>query len=632
MRRVHQVIRGSDRGMSLIEVVIAVVILALMSTAILGLILKTQSAGVGNRARIAAASLAAREIDMVRDEFGRKDSGPMSIANAGEQTNPHPRDGQVAGAPFVVDGTSYTVTRTVKWNYTAKGQSACTGGSLLTYPTLAVSVSVTWPNMGVTNPVVSTAALAPAPANGIPGTTSFIAVAVLDNTGAPNAGRTVKVTGGGATAIASTDDSGCAVVAVTPVAGTGTMYTAQLTDAGYVDITGATAPSKPVGIVTQGQLSSGLKFGYAKAGSVTVRLVDGSTGSLLDPGVVGASQVTTEASESGGSNGKVVHTINGVTDTLSNLWPTQYTVYYGTTAPVPSSPSINLGPGATASIDLPVAMASASLVNLPPGTKTVTAIPGSTADCAAPNSITVTPAGFKVLPGTWSFMAHGDGFVCAPGPNNVGLGTANSTTITWGTTGLKVTGAPAGKLWAVSASKVTNPSLATCPSAADTSTAVDITGATTGQVAMPAGSWYVYLTSGAASATCVGVPGAHYPEQLGYGVLDTIPWSAPPFTLNSSGMALGYSFMVTTTQLSGGSCSNSTYTPPASYVTSPAATTGSATLSVVVTRPPAANVTWYAYSLRTAGSPRCTAIGKYVVGPSSLSPMSKTSAQGSVGP
>lgn len=519
----HREVTGDDRGMSLIEVVVAAVLLGILASAVLAIILNTQSASVTNRARIAAASLAAREIDMVRDEFTRSDTAPLAIANAGTVTNPHPRAGQATGAPFVVDGTSYTVTRSVHWNITGDGASACTGGSLVIYPTLGVMVSVTWPHMGSVQPVVSSATLAPAKGNGIPGTASFIAVKVVDASGAPNVGRTVKVTGGSETVTGLTDASGCAVIQVNPAAVTGTAYTAQVTDAGYVDISGVTGPTKSVGTLTQGQLNNSVTFAYALAGHLTLRLVD-EAGNLLPAGSLGTTQVTLVAGESSGSSSSIVKSITGVTATIDDLWPTQYGAFYGTVAPAGGYTSVAVGPGETGVLDVPVIMAKGSVTGMPSGTTSVTATPGATASCSASGAIAVNPAGFSLLPGTWSFAASGPTFTCSPGPANVALASGDNAPQAWAQTTLQVTNPPAGRIWAVDASKVTG-TLTTCPGSAYAAVAVSIDAARDASAPLPAGDWYVYVTSGAADGACVGVPAGHYSEHVAYGTADTIIWT-----------------------------------------------------------------------------------------------------------
>ncbi|MCR6494600.1 hypothetical protein [Cellulomonas sp. P24] len=514
--------------MSLIEVVVAAVLLGILSSAVLAIILQTQTAGVSNRARIAAASLAAREIDMVRDQFTRTDTAPIAIADAGTVTNPDPRAGQTAGDPFVIDGTSYTVVRSVHWNITGDGASACTGGSLVVYPTLGVTVIVTWPNMGSVHPVVSTASFAPAKGNGIPGTASFVAVSVVDDKGNPNVGRTVTVTGGTETKTGLTDASGCAVIQVSPAAGLGTSYTAQVSDPGYVNISGDTAPSLPVGTVTQGQLNNNVKFAYAKAAHLVLRLVDGAGNPLpAGPLGTGAGTVTVVASESSTASSSFSVPVSGVPiPTIDNLWPTQYGAYFGTTAPAAGYTSISIGAGETGTLDVPLEMATGSLSGVPAGTTSVKAIPvGASGDCSATGAITVDPSALSLLPGDWSFFATGPTFTCSAGPS-ASLQPGANAPVVWGATTLQVNDAPAGKLWAVDASKVSG-TLTTCPGSTYAGVALSIDGALGAPLSIPAGDWYVYVTSGAADGPCVGIPAGNYPKAVAYDGASTIIWSYP---------------------------------------------------------------------------------------------------------
>lgn len=342
-----------DSGFSLIEVVVAMVLLGILSAAVLAVIIQSQSMTVTNRSRVAASNLAAREIDMVREEFTRSTAGPTAIAAAGTQVNPHPLDAGTVGDPLVVDGTPYTVVRAVAWNITGAGVSACDGGSLVPYPTLGVTVTVTWPHMGSVKPVVSEASLAPTKGSAVPGTASFIAVHVVDAAGHPNAGRTVRVVGGSESRSARTDTSGCAVIQVNPAGGPGTTYTAQVTDAGFVDLSGVTGPTKTVGQLPQGRLNNSVSFAYDRAGQVVVRLVDAS-GILVDDASVAGTTVTLVASEFSGSTGMTPLAITGATTTVPGLWPTSYGAYAGTTAPTCGFASIALAPGGTLQLDVPV--------------------------------------------------------------------------------------------------------------------------------------------------------------------------------------------------------------------------------------------------------------------------------------
>jgi len=568
-----------ERGTSLIEVVIACVLLGILASAVLTIILQTQSAGVTNRARIAAASLAAREIDMVRDEFTRSDTAPLAIVTAGTQTNANPLDGQTAGAPLVIDGTAYTVVRSVAWNITGTGASACTGGSLVVYPTLGVTVSVTWPNMGSVKPVVSTAALAPAKGNGIPGTASFVAVAVKDAAAHPSVGRTVTVTGGGSTVTGSTDASGCAVLQVSPAAGAGTAYTAQVSDAGYVDLARDPAPTKSVGTLTQGQLNNSVTFSYDLAGAINLHFVDAAGIEITGVDLIGA-QVTLVASQFAGASGESPWPVTGPFTTVSGLWPTQYGAYFGTTPPAGGYMSVDVAPGATADLTVVVATAQASfpLPSLPAGWTTVIAVPGIAAACTDPGNRTVDPAGFRVPLGAWSFFATGPNYVCSPGEKPANLISEYPVVVPWDSTTLKVTNAPAGEIWAVNRSKVTTGTLSTCPGATYAGVAVNISGARDAAAPIPAGDWYVYVTDTGAAGSCQGVP-SQYSKVLGYGSASTLVWVIPNAVVTISNAPTGGGWKVRASPVSSncdatgsidlnqsGSVFNGTLTPGTWYI------------------------------------------------------------------
>ncbi len=601
--------------MSLVEVVVAVVVLGILASAVLAIILATQSAGVSNRNRVAASNLAARELELVRDEFTRSDSAPMTIADAGTVTNPHHLDGQSPGAALVVDGTHYTVVRSVAWNIMGTGASACAGGTAVTYPTLEVTVTVTWPHMDSVKPVRSTAALAPAKGSGIPVTSSYVAVKIVDQAGQPSAGRGIKVTGGSVTKTGTTDDSGCAVVRVDPATG-GTAYTVQATDSGYVDIAGTTGPTKNAGTLVPGQLNNSVTFAYARAGTVRLHLVD-PAGDPIDPAMLSAASVTLVASEHAGSTGATAHPVTGTTTEVTGLWPTSYGAYFGATAPADGYTTAALGAGATLDLDVRVTMATGSLLDLPAGTASVVAVPASGAGCTDPSARVVDAAGFTVLPGAWSFYATGPSFDCSPGPSAVSLAGGGNDGIVWGTTTLGVTNAPAGgTLWAVSRSKVPGATLTSCPGPTYAGVAVNVDGARSGAVEIPAGDWYVFRTDGAASGTCLGVPSGQYSRVVAYGSVTTIGWVVPTTTLKVTDVSKNYSVVLSTEAAA--RCTSNAYTAPSTgtIFTLGPATANSASLQRAVDRPVSANQTWHVY-LRSGSS--CTDLSTFVVGPGTLS-------------
>ncbi|WP_448060695.1 prepilin-type N-terminal cleavage/methylation domain-containing protein [Cellulomonas hominis] len=600
-----------DRGMSLVEVVVAVVVLGILASAVLAIILATQSAGVTNRNRVAAANLATRELELVRDEFTRSDDAPLEIADAGTLTNPHPLDGQVAGEPLVIDGTRYTVVRSVGWNVTGTGDSACAGGALVVYPTLGVTVTVTWPNMGSVQPVVATAVLAPAKGSGVPTTASFVAVKIVDEQARPSAGRSIKVTGGSETKTGTTDDSGCAVVQVDPAVA-GTAYTVQATDSDYVDMSGTTGPTKNAGTLTPGQLNNSVTFAYAKAGAARLHLVD-PAGQAIDPALLTAATVTLVASEYVGSSGATPHAVTSSTTVITGLWPTTYGAYFGTTAPAGGYSTAALTAGATIDLDVPVEMAAASVVDPPAGTTSIVATPASATGCADPSARLVDGAGFTVLPGAWSFYATGPTFDCSPGPSAVSLTGGSNDGIVWGTTMLRVTNAPAGgTLWAVNRSKVPGAALATCPDPTYAGVAANVDGARAVAVEIPAGDWYVFRTDGAASGACMGVPSGQYSKTVTYGSTTTLGWVVPTTSLTVTGVSRNSSIILSTQPAA--RCANRAYTAPpgGTVLTLGPATADGTALQRSVDRPGSGSQTWYVY-LRNGQS--CTDLSTFVVGP-----------------
>lgn len=514
-----------DAGMSLVEVLMAVVVLGILSTAVLGVLLQTQSANRDSRARTAAASLASREIDLVREEFARTTTAPIALADAGVVTNPHPLTGQPAGQALVLDGMPYTVTRSAAWNVTGPGRSACEGGSLVQHPTLGVTVTVTWPDMGTTRPVVSQVQLAPPKGTGVSTAQAFVAVKVVDSDGAAHAGRTVRVSGGGTTRSGLTDTAGCAVVAVTPLA-TGTDYTAQLGDVGYVDVNGNATPSKTTGAIRPGQLGATVTFAYDRAATLRVRIVNASGVPYPDASVQGTG-ITVVATESAGSSASRPYTATGAVTSVPGLWPTRYGAHFGSTPPAGGYESVDLAPGSTGDVDVVLALADFTVGDLPPGTASVVAVPG-TATCTDAGARPVDPAGASLVPGSWSFYAAGPSFDCATGPGSRPLTAGDNGEILFATSTLRITGAPAaGGLWAVHASRV--PGLTTCPGPAAAGVAVDVNAARTADMPLAAGDWFIYRTDGPPEGACQGLPRQAYPKNVAYGAQNELAWvDAPP--------------------------------------------------------------------------------------------------------
>lgn len=610
-----------EQGFTLIELVVAMVILAVMSVAIIGVILTAQAAGVANRSRIAAANLASRELEIVRQTFTATDAGPLNIANAGTVTNPDPLGNGTAGQPLVVDGKPYTVVRTAQWNATGTGSSACEGGAAVSYPALTVSVKVTWPDMGSVKPVTVTTRLAPEKDIGLSDKTAYIAVKVFDQNANPLSGIPITATGNG-TSTGKTDDTGCAVLTVTPADTNGTTYTVQVADSSYVDISGTANPSKSTGIVKQGTLYSGATFTIAKPGTATVKLVRDDGGSLSDADVAG-STVTLVASQYSGATGATTKVVSGVTTTFTKLWPTTYGAYFGTVPPVNGYTVQTLAPAGSISLEVPFTMASVPVQSLPDGTTSVYAVPAGTAvtatSCSPSGTVTASASGgtatFTTVPASFDLYATGATFKCTPGPTNVAFTSGSNDPVVWGTSKISITGAPGGTVWALNQAKAgISSSPTTCPTGYG-SMAVNIDAARSGAATLPAGVWY-YWQGSADGSTCTVYPDVSSPVSVTYGATTTVAWGAST-TLTLTGIPKSNYFFVTDTS-SGPTCKKGSITVSGSYwISSSYTTAANQSLSVTIPRP-SANKTYYWY-LSSSSTNSCTNESSYQVTPTTAS-------------
>lgn len=266
--------RGSSEGFSLIEVVVAMAVLAITAMAVLTVLLNGVGVSKSARQRVAASNLASREIEIVRNQFNTSSSDALAVAAAGTQTNANP----IAGpGPSVVDGVPYTVTREVQWLPVGNGASACDGGSLISYPSLRVQVRVTWPDMRTALPVRSDTLLTPSKDTLGGSVLSFVAVKVKNASGLASAGVPVSATGPGGSFSQTTDASGCAVFQV----GAAGSYTVTLNTAGWVDQTGAQLSTKN-SVVSAGQLAR-QEMTYDRAATITMNLRTTSGFSLPSP-------------------------------------------------------------------------------------------------------------------------------------------------------------------------------------------------------------------------------------------------------------------------------------------------------------------------------------------------------------
>lgn len=371
-----------DAGLTLIELMFAMVIFAIVAGGALAGITAALKTTRGDKARIAASDLAARELEIVRNEFTASTSGPNTLAATLQVVNPHPLPGQTAGNPLTLDNQPYTVTRNVEWLPAGTGQSPCDGGTTVTYPSLGVTVTVTWPNMGNISPVTSSTVLTPSK-NTINSSLGFVAVKVTKANGAASSGAVVSLTGPGGTFSDTTASDGCAVFA-TSSAGT---YTASLNTVGSVDNYGNQLASKTVP-VTAGTLAQ-RAFSYDQAATLNVTMTT-TAGYALPTSFPYVSLANTNLQPSG----FLYKAASSATTTIASLWPATdgYTSWAGQCQQADPAASggtraaaVVMTPGGTGSSTVKLAPITVTVTKslLPQASKTVVAYPVNVSGCAS---------------------------------------------------------------------------------------------------------------------------------------------------------------------------------------------------------------------------------------------------------
>lgn len=248
---------GEESGMSLIEVIVALFIFAIISTGVIYGMISVMAMTHDSRARQVATNLAASEIDLSRDKQDL--FGLLTFDRT-----------------FDVNGNEFTVHRVTQWVSDPGLSMNCgTGGGALRYK--RVDVTVTWPNMRAgTEPVRSNTVINPRAAINDP-TKGTILVSVLGAAGTGQLGVAVTAVPGsppnGATPLVAapvpTDAQGCTyVLKVTPG-----NYNVKVTKANFIDNEQVlTTMTRTVGVGAGAAASVGFEFDE----KVTVNLTYGA--------------------------------------------------------------------------------------------------------------------------------------------------------------------------------------------------------------------------------------------------------------------------------------------------------------------------------------------------------------------
>lgn len=259
-RRLRDV--DDERGMSLVEVVVALMIFALIATGLVYSLLAVKVLSRDARARQVAANLAAQEIDLAHDTgdlFGLLDATRTTVLN----------------------GDTYTVTRKTQWVSDPDAEIQCGSGGSSTLRYKRVNITVTWTNMREgTSPVRSDTIVQPGEKINDPAKGTII-VSVKGSAGSGVEGVAISAVPGSpsngasplTTAPSATDAQGCSYI-LKVVPGT---YVVSASKSGFVDQAQASPSQLTVG-VKAGE-SATAQFQYDQAATYTI-----SYGSNYSPG------------------------------------------------------------------------------------------------------------------------------------------------------------------------------------------------------------------------------------------------------------------------------------------------------------------------------------------------------------
>ncbi|HZV75707.1 MAG TPA: hypothetical protein VFF79_18510 [Conexibacter sp.] len=245
-------LQHDESGFGLIEVVVSAMLLVLVASGVyLGLDGASATSGI-NKHRSQATEIAQQDQDRMR---------AMAVTELSNYR---------ATATTTVGPLTYTVASSASWITDDTGTASCTSGQAKAHY-LRIASSVTWPSMRV-KPVTVESVVAP-PAGSFGTNLGSLAVQVRDRNG--NGVQGVSVSLSGAQSYADqTNGIGCVLWGYLPVGN----YTVGVSKQGYVDPSGAAAPSRAAGVV--GAATSTTAFDYDLGGQIkaTYETLDRSGG------------------------------------------------------------------------------------------------------------------------------------------------------------------------------------------------------------------------------------------------------------------------------------------------------------------------------------------------------------------
>ncbi len=327
----------AQRGDTLIEVLIAALLVALIAAASLTGFSAVSGVAGDQRNEEQAATLAQQDQARLRGLNITQLSGAL-----GNQA-----------ASTLIDGTTYTVTSKSQFVSGASGSASCSSsGSTGNADEVATTSTVTWSGSNGRPPVIVHGIITPAQGGSL-------IVSATDPNGNGLAGVTATVTGPSTVTPLTTDSSGCAVFAGL-VGGT---YTVSYSDPGYVDSNG-NPPAGWSGPVTSTQTTAATPLHLGQAGAISATFTTFYNGAshpdtsdtFVASNSVGGITPRVFGTDSTPTNNAYSSTI--VSPTTVYPFPSAYSAYAGTCSPnswatTPAPPTVTVTPGATGSVVIP---------------------------------------------------------------------------------------------------------------------------------------------------------------------------------------------------------------------------------------------------------------------------------------
>ncbi|GAB3121837.1 prepilin-type N-terminal cleavage/methylation domain-containing protein [Glaciibacter psychrotolerans] len=221
-----------EAGLSLVEVIVAMMVFAILSIGVIFSLMTMLTQTVDSRAREVAANLAAQEIDSARSA-----SDLFALLDADL-------------APVTVNGQTFAVHRSTQWVSDPTQDVAC-GAAKGALQYKRVNVTVRWSGMRGDTPVRADTLLAPK-SRISDETQGVILVSVSNELGEGVEGVTITISPSITPAPSATDAQGCSYLLKVPPAA----YTITVKKPGYVDNMQKVAPSTPLTIAAGASLSA----------------------------------------------------------------------------------------------------------------------------------------------------------------------------------------------------------------------------------------------------------------------------------------------------------------------------------------------------------------------------------------